>query len=340
MPEPFLHLSPTDRADALEVAAVELGRPAGLLEKDVWVVWALDALFRQDFGSALTFKGGTSLSKVFGVIDRFSEDVDLTYDIRRLLPDQAREDGDPIPGSRSAASRLMARAGDALGTWVAAEARPALESALSQGGFEGATVELQGSNLALSYPASVGFPSGYVAPRVLIEFGGRSSGEPASIYEVKCDAEQVLRELSFPTATPRVMEVERTFWEKATAAHVFCLQENLRGERFSRHWYDLARLHQAGVAERALADRDLARRVADHKSMFFREKSASGEVVDYWSAVGGALCLVPMGEGRQLLAEDYETMSGSGLLPDGAPSFDEMMADCAEIEAQANRSQG
>jgi predicted nucleotidyltransferase component of viral defense system len=59
MPEPFLHLSPSDRADALEVAAAELGRPAGLLEQDVWVVWTLDALFRQGFGSALTFKGGT-----------------------------------------------------------------------------------------------------------------------------------------------------------------------------------------------------------------------------------------------------------------------------------------
>jgi hypothetical protein len=336
MPEPFLHLSPSDRADALEVAAAELGRPAGLLEKDVWVVWTLDALFRQGFGSVLTFKGGTSLSKVFRVIDRFSEDIDLTYDIRSLLPEFAGELGDPIPGSRSAADKITVRARNALRTWVAAEAGPAVESALSKEGVPEATVEVQEANLVVAYPASVDTPTGYVAPRVLVEFGGRSSGEPASIHPVECDVAQSLRDLAFPKATPRVMEVERTFWEKATAAHVFCLQHNLRGERFSRHWYDLALLHQHGVSCRALADRDLAKKVADHKSRFFRENSASGKVVDYQAAVTGALSLVPEGEGRRVLAADYEQMSGSGLLPVGAPSFDEVMAHCAEIEARAN----
>ena len=336
MPEPFLHLSPKDRADALEVAAAELGRPAGLLEKDVWVVWTLDALFRQGFGSALTFKGGTSLSKVFRVIDRFSEDVDLTCDIRSLLPEFAGEPGDPIPRSRSAADKITSRARSALRRWVAAEAGPALESALSNEGFEDATVEVRESNLIVSYPASVDTPTCYVAPRVLVEFGGRSSGEPASVHPVECDVAQSLRDLTFPRATPRVMEIERTFWEKATAAHVFCLQQSLRGERFSRHWYDLARLQQHGVADRALADRGLARRVADHKSRFFREKSASGHVVDYQAAVQGALSLVPEGEGRRVLAADYEQMSGSGLLPAEALSFDEVMTGCAEIEARAN----
>ncbi len=336
MPEPFLQLSRGDRADALAVAAAELGRPAGLLEKDLWVVWTLGALFRQEFGTALTFKGGTSLSKVFRVIDRFSEDVDLTCDIRTLLPELAGEPGDPIPGTRSAAERLTSRARDALRRWVGEAAGPALQTAALDEGVEGITVEIQSTNLVLSYPVSADLPSAYVAPRVLVEFGGRSSGEPASLHGVECDAEVVLKDLSFPRATPRVMEAERTFWEKATAAHVFCLQENLRGERFSRHWYDLVRLHQHEVAERALADRDLARRVAEHKSMFFREKSSAGLLVDYLAAVDGALSLVPEGAGRRLLAEDYEKMSGSGLLPADAPSFDQVMAECAEIEDRAN----
>ncbi len=216
------------------------------------------------------------------------------------------------------------------------EAGPALESALAEEGFKEARVEVRESDLVIAYPAAVKPPSGYVAPRVLVEFGGRSSGEPAAVHTVECDAGPILRDLAFPTATPRVMEVERAFWEKATAAHVFCLQGDLRGERFSRHWYDLACLHHHGVAERSLADRELARRVADHKAMFFREKSTSGGVVDCRAAVNGGLCLVPGGEGRRILAEDYDRMSGSGLLPVGAPSFDEVMVECAEIQVRAN----
>ncbi|KZX95603.1 MULTISPECIES: nucleotidyl transferase AbiEii/AbiGii toxin family protein [unclassified Sulfitobacter] len=83
----YFSLSREDKIDALEVAASKLGRPADLLEKDIWVVWVLNALFDSDLGEHLVFKGGTSLSKVYKAIDRFSEDVDLTYDIRQIIPD-------------------------------------------------------------------------------------------------------------------------------------------------------------------------------------------------------------------------------------------------------------
>src|SRR6202012_820889 len=97
-------------------------------------------------------------------------------------------------------------------------------------------------------------------------------------------------------ARPRVMHAERTFWEKATAIHVFCLQERLRGDRFARHWHDVVRLDEAGIVTAALADRDLARAVARHKGMFFAEKAADRPPIDYGAAVGGALQLVPVGD--------------------------------------------
>ena len=96
MPETWFHLSRSDQGEALEVAASQTGRPAHLLEKDIWVVWTLDTLYRSTLATALTFKGGTSLSKAYKLIDRFSEDIDLTYDIRALVPDLLRE-GNPIP---------------------------------------------------------------------------------------------------------------------------------------------------------------------------------------------------------------------------------------------------
>jgi predicted nucleotidyltransferase component of viral defense system len=96
--ELWFELSRADQAEALEVAAARSGRPAHLLEKDVWVVWTLGALYSSPFAQALTFKGGTSLSKVYGVIQRFSEDIDLTLDIRELVPDLLR---DQSPGEHS-----------------------------------------------------------------------------------------------------------------------------------------------------------------------------------------------------------------------------------------------
>lgn len=88
----YFALSSKDRIDALEAAASTLGRPADLLEKDIWVVWALDALFSSRIAEHLVFKGGTSLSKAYKAIDRFSEDIDLTYDIRQIIPDLLQSD--------------------------------------------------------------------------------------------------------------------------------------------------------------------------------------------------------------------------------------------------------
>jgi hypothetical protein len=102
--EPWFSLSRADRAEALEVAAAATGRPPHLLEKDIWVVWTLSAIYTSALAEKLTFKGGTSLSKVYKIIDRFSEDVDLTYDIREVVPDLLR-DGNPIPPLQARAKK-------------------------------------------------------------------------------------------------------------------------------------------------------------------------------------------------------------------------------------------
>jgi hypothetical protein len=127
------------------------------------------------------------------------------------------------------------------------------------------------------------------------------------------------------------MHAERTFWEKATAIHVFCLQERLRGDRFSRHWHDIVRLDDIGLSDSAIADRELASAVARHKSMFFAEKAAERSLVDYQAAVSGNLVLTPVGEGRAALEEDYSRMVGEGLLLDDAETLDELLKRCAAI---------
>lgn len=336
MAEPFLSLSAQDRRDALGVAADHSGRPAHLLEKDVWVVWALQTVFGSAFGDHLTFKGGTSLSKAYGFIQRFSEDVDLTYDIRVIAPDLVGDNGEGLPTTRGEEKRWSKAVRHRLPEWVSATVQPLLADAIGAQGISAVT-RAEGDKLFIDYEATAA-GSGYVAPSVMLEFGARSTGEPASLRDVICDAAGLVEGVTFPTATPRVMHAERTFWEKATAIHVFCLQERLRGERFARHWHDVVRLSDAGIADAAAADRNLARAVARHKSMFFVEKAANGAPVDYEAAVDGMLQLVPGGEARAVLASDYDHMVEDGLLLEDAEPFEQLIERCADIARRTNRA--
>ena len=334
MADVFLQLSAEDRRDALGVVADRSGRPTHLLEKDVWVVWALATLYAAPLGEHLVFKGGTSLSKAYQVIHRFSEDVDLTYDIRAIAPDLVGDNGEGLPKTRSEEKRWSSEVRRRLPEWIGAVVQPVISDALATEGLA-AAIRVEGDRLFIDYePTSTG--SGYVAPSVMLEFGARSTGEPASLRDVVCDASGLIDGLIFPTARPRVMHAERTFWEKATAIHVFCHQDRLRGDRFARHWHDVARLDEAGLADAAFADRELANAVARHKSMFFAEKAADRTPIDYGAAINGGLLLVPIGDGAKALEDDYARMVEDGLLFDDAEPFEALMARCADIAARAN----
>lgn len=334
MADAFLLLPAEDRLEALSVAADRSGRPAHLLEKDAWVVWALATLYGSPLGEHLVFKGGTSLSKAYGVIRRFSEDVDLTYDIRALAPDLVGDNGEALPKTRSEEKRWTSAVRERLPQWVAEAVQPVVAEALA-GESLSAVIRVDGEKLFIDYEATTA-GSGYVSPSVMLEFGARSTGEPASPRDVTCDAAGLVDGVVFPTARPRVMHAERTFWEKATAIHVFCLQERLRGDRFARHWHDVARLDEAGFAAAAFADRELANAVARHKAMFFAEKAPDRSQIDYAAAVNGSLQLVPAGDGAKALEEDYARMIEDGLLLEEAEPFDALMERCAEITARAN----
>ncbi len=169
-----------------------------------------------------------------------------------------------------------------------------------------------------------------------MDFGARSTGEPHIVHPVVCDAAAHLPGLAFPEALAAVMLAERTFWEKATSMHVYCLQGRVRGERWSRHWHDLARLDDAGIAERALADQELALSVARHKAMFYRENDSSRRRIDYHAAASGDLRIIPSGTAQEALAADYASMLSTGMLLDVDEPFGTVMERCAVIEARAN----
>jgi len=166
MAEAFLNLSVSDRQEALNIAASQTGRPANLLEKDVWVVQALDVLFSSKFGSHLVFKGGTALSKVHRVIERFSEDVDVTYDIRELAPDEtakSMKELDVIPESRSQQSKLSDLVRERrLPEWIGSQVLPLLRERLS--GYDDLKFSNESDTVIIEYP-TVTSPSKYARPR-------------------------------------------------------------------------------------------------------------------------------------------------------------------------------
>ena len=336
----FNGLSTNRRREALAVAEEHTGRPAHLLEKDLWVVQTLRILFDAPFGGDLVLKGGTSLSKAYHAIRRFSEDIDVTYDIRALAPDLVCRPGvdnagyDPLPPSRSQVDHWSKAINAQLSAWIAEKAVPAIEEGMEPMGWT-ARVHVDGHRLYIAYKSSFEGHS-FVKPHVMVDFGARSTGRPHQECEIVCDAAVGLPGFVFTTVRPAVMLPERTFWEKATAMHVFCLQERVRGERFSRHWFDLVRLAQAGYGGQALEDRSIATAVARHKSMFFREQDSHGKAVDYFDAISGNLRLIPTGDARSALAKDYERMRSSGMLLDESESFDQLLEECADLERRAN----
>lgn len=135
MAESWFSLSRNDQIEALEFASARTGRPAHLLEKDIWVVWVLSVIYESDLASKLTFKGGTSLSKVYRIIDRFSEDVDLTYDIRELAGDILPPDK-TIPDSTSQGKKVSSAIRHRLPTWIETSVRPVIATALVTQGLE------------------------------------------------------------------------------------------------------------------------------------------------------------------------------------------------------------
>jgi hypothetical protein len=141
--------------------------------------------------------------------------------------------------------------------------------------------------------------------------------------------------VEFPNADPRVMNLTRIFWEKATAAHVYCVQgEKGLSNRFSRHFHDLVRLEETGHLAEALAAQDVAEAVAIHKNAFFAEKDANGNRIDYLQVVHGGLTLVPSGSGYDALRTDYLHMVEDGLLAGDVETFEELMQRCSGIQAQ------
>ena len=228
MSESFLHLEAQEQSRIYRALAPQLSRSPVVLEKDVWVCWVLQTLFTMPGRLPMAFKGGTSLSKVFGAIARFSEDVDITLDYRGL-------DGSFDPFAAGVSKSRLKKFSEDLKSFVHEHANgvvvPHFQARLATE-FDADTFRLEvsdgGEQLRVHYRSVLGVPGDYVGNSVLIEFGGRNITEPNEEHEVQPDIAEHVAELDFPRSLVSVLSPARTFWEKATLIHVECQRGEFR----------------------------------------------------------------------------------------------------------------
>lgn len=329
----FLDLPADERRLYFEQAALRRDVLPVVLEKDFWVCWLLAVLFRSEFADALVFKGGTSLSKVFGAIERFSEDIDLSVSPEFLgLP--------PAGESRNQADKWMKRAEAVCADAVRDRIAPALEAAirLPLGDRDGAWIDFltdPGTNspvLLFHYPATQPAGFEYLTRSVKLEFGSLTEQQPVGRHPVRPWLAETLP-AAFPDWLCEVvaLEVERTFWEKATILHAEYHRPADRPipDRFSRHYADTAALARHPAASGAVALHDLRERVVAWKGRFFGSSWAN-----YDLARPGTFRLVPPTGRLPALRRDYQAMRV--MYPAEPTDWDEILTVLADLEQRIN----
>lgn len=321
---PFIAGSESERRDVFLTAANRLGTTIQNVEKDFWVCWTLDALFNglPEGGPRLLFKGGTSLSKAFGLISRFSEDIDITVFRQDIGQSASIEELETLGGKKRRA-RL-----DAIKTMK--------EAGISQ---ESVRIELDPEDedrqsLLFWYPSVVD-PGEYVHSAIKIESGAKSALEPNQLCIV---TPYIVADLpNFDLRVDRVTTVnpERTLWDKIVILHGQRRWFEKRGEfkkggqRVSRHYYDVFNVAQSEVGKIALGDIAVGKDCARHAQMFFFSAD-----FDLKNAVPGTLAICPTNGMKPALQRDYRAMSG--MIFGGVPSLEDIVDFLSELEKQLN----
>lgn len=304
------HLSVEDRRVFFAEAENKLGIVFPIIEKDFWVVWTLERLFSlEELKSHLTFKGGTSLSKVYGLIERFSEDIDVSIEKDFLGFDTPEKDPEKATSSnmQKAAVEKLAKA---CASYIQNEMATALKASIAEeigttDGWQLVPDAKDPQALLFEYPNIT--PRGdYIHQSVKIEMGARSEHWPVSNHKVQSFTKMALKEkVTESEFEIRVLNAERTFWEKATLLHQYAHLPDAKPlpPRFSRHLYDFFQLLHSPTKDKALSDLTLLNRVADHKNIYFDSAWAN-----YDTARKGTLKLSPLGRVLAELEKDYELM--------------------------------
>lgn len=317
--------------ELLGLASSRSGLPAGAIEKDWWVTLALNAVFQTPWAAALVFKGGTSLSKSWGLIDRFSEDIDLALDRAAL--------GYPEDLSKN---KIKALRRDSC-AFISGEFRQKLEEQLLAIGIPPELFSLTVKEttehdrdpqvLVLNY-TTVLDKDPYLREAVLIEIGARSLREPAEQREIGSLISRALKNNAVAGAPFSVMTVTppRTFLEKIFLLHeeFSKTEDKVKSERMSRHLYDIERIMRTEYAQQALADKDLYQGIITH-----REKFNALRGMDYKGHQPATIRFLPPETLLKDWEADYKAMRESMFYGESL-SFDELIGRLIILQTRIN----
>lgn len=335
----FLTLSPQDRRLAFENAALGLGLSPVVLEKDFWVSWLLGLLFREPaWAGQLVFKGGTSLSKVFGVIDRFSEDIDLSLqpsfvgaDVQgfEVLTSRVKRDEAMAEMQRLCANKVQAVLLPALEATIRQALGPAASGAWLRFGMD---ADAKSPVVFFAYPGTQLAGFDYVRQEVKLEFGSLTDQQPTQTHAVAplvaASYEGLFADWQCEVLA---LALERTFWEKATILHAEFHRPvaSVMPDRYARHYFDMVRLLEHPQASAMLANDALRERVVTWKSKVFARSWAR-----YDLAQRGTFRLVPPAHRHAALAQDYARMQP--MFMSQPPSFADLMKRLEQAEMNLN----
>jgi len=341
----FMRLLEADagnRRDLFAATAVRLGTPAQNVEKDFWVCWTLDALFNglDAGGPRLLFKGGTSLSKGFGLIARFSEDIDITVFRDDLGTGAPVEDLEVMSGKQR--NRHLDAIRTACQSFVSGPLSAQLQGIARRLPRTAGPLRIapdpddpDGQSLLLWYPTITAPGDGYVRPAVKIEAGAKSALDPHAPVTVTPYISDDLTGFDLTIGGVTTVDPVRTFWDKVVILHGlrrwFERRAELRGggQRVSRHYYDLDRLLRSELGRRAVIDLGMASDCVRHARMFFNRPD-----LDLATAQLGSFALLPHHAMLDALRRDYAAMQI--MIFGDVPSFDAVMASVATLETTVN----
>lgn len=327
----WLKLTEKTQKNIFGETAADIGLPAVAVEKDWWVVRTLELVFASSIAPHTVFKGGTSLSKAWNLIDRFSEDIDLALDRRFLGFDKTDE---VMTGSQVRKLR------EASGKFIKEKYFSELAELFNAAGLnvnikfgEIKTDDQDPLIIEIYYP-SVTEQLAYLQPRVLIEVGSRSLIEPfdersfTSMVGEKYNGRPFAdNNITIPSVNP-----QRTFLEKVLLLHEeFQLPtEKIKVERKSRHLYDLEKLMDTEYAMAALNNAELYQTIVQH-----RAKLTPLRGIDYANHTPDKINPIPPDAIIEAWANDYKAMQES-MLYNPSLSFDKLIERMYELKARIN----
>jgi len=338
----FVKTSIEEQRLYFEQAQPKLGLPPVSIEKDFWVCWTLWKLFSlPKLGNQLFFKGGTSLSKCWALIERFSEDIDIVID-RKFLGFSGEKSPEKAL-SKNKRRILLEELRETCRVYIHSELKPAIEQCFAESFPPGIKwsldiaspeEDIEGQTLIFKYPATLINKSTYIQPQVKIELGARSDTWPTDSPIIKPYIVKAFPDiLTMDKFIVQAVAPERTFWEKAMLLHeeTFRPADKIRKKMLARHYYDLWCLITKGIADRALQNPDLFAGVAEHRIVFFNQNW-----VDYDTLIPGSLRLLPRDDQIAAWRQDYSDMRGEMFFGE-TPDFDEILRVVGNFEKKFNR---